>query len=227
MRKSVTGLAALLVLLIAAPTFAIDLKGMFSAGVYGGYGLGFGDPFKDIDEDFTDYTFKNTSDLRFAFGGHVRYFFSSNMGVTGGVDYQTWKFETTQTYKNVLPKRSAFAADSSITDKSEEHLLVVTADLTYLISPESMTIPYVMAGPGIYIPSADSSDTKVGFNAGLGVFHFFTPVFALDAGGKFHMVPSAYDVVTHDEQGNPISDTKALTYVQVYVGLSYFFGATK
>jgi len=228
MRKSAIGLTALLVLLMAAPTFAMDFTGMFSVGAYGGYGFGFGDAFKDYNEDFEGYSFKSTSDLQFAFGGQVRYFFTPNMGVTGGVDYQTWKFESTETTDNVLPKVSAFAADNSVTFKTTEHLLVFTADFTYLVSPEAMTVPYLMAGPGLYKPSESGADTKVGFNAGLGVLHFFSPMLALDAGGKFHMIPSAYDVESFDAEGNVTgTDSKAVTYVQAYVGFSYFFGAAE
>ena len=210
MKRFVICITVVSFLLMAAPSFAVDLTGMFGVGAFAGYGMGFGDAFEDVESEF--YTME--SSLQFNFGGTARYNFNPNMGVRAAVEYQMWKMESTV--------KSGAPAGMLESDETE-NWIGITADFAYTLMPEGNTMPYFIVGPGIYIPSAEGSDSKLGFNGGVGVLHFFSPTMALDAGAKFTMIPSAYDEI---KEGSMTGETesKSITAAQIWVGFSYFFG---
>ena len=195
MKKFIIGAVVAFVLMMTVPGFAVDLTGIFGAGGFVGYAFGIGDTFDKVD-------FGNGSSmqnkLQFAFGGDLRYNFTPEMGVMGSVDYQTWKID--------------FEGESAPSDETEDWICV-SGYFTYTLMLEGNTMPYGMVGPAIYIPSFDNADTKLGFNAGAGVLHFFNTNMALDAGLKVHYIPAFY------EDGN------STTALQPFVGFSYFFNS--
>jgi len=203
MKRFAIGLFAVLFLIGSAS--AMDLTGMFQAGLFGGYGMGFGDAFDDYEETQGTYSISSESSLGFNFGGHFGYNFTPEMGVLGIVTYQMWKFETTS---NVPGYPSGDETESWIS---------VAANFAYYMMPEEATKPYLFAGPAVYIPSMDGADTKIGVNGGIGVIHFFNENMALNARARFEMIPSAYSMGTS-------GDEKAITAASANVGISYFFG---
>jgi hypothetical protein len=209
MKKFAIVIAVTAFLMMSAPVSAMDLTGMFSVGGVAGYGIGFGDAFEDYELE----GFSSSSSLGILFGGNASYFFTPDMGVTVGATYQTWKCEWESPAGSIIPS-----------GEETENWIGINANGTYVLMPESNTRPYVSAGPTFYIFSAEGSDSKIGFNAGGGVFHFFTPQAALNVGGAFHMIPSAYE--TLKEGSMTETESKALTAFQFFVGFSYFFGTT-
>lgn len=136
--------------------------------------------------------FENST-LEFGLGGCVSYHINANMGVVGFVDYQTQKSD-----------------DGDDTSS----WMAISGSFAYFLASEGNTVPYLIGGPGIYVPSEEGSDTEFGFNFGGGVLHFFQPEIAVNGGARFH-----YIAVSGDED--------ALTYVEFFVGASFFFGGTK
>ena len=206
MKRFAIGLIA--VLLIAGSASAMDLTGMFQLGVFGGYGMGFGEAFDDYDMTVMSQTVSVESSLQFNFGANMGYNFTPDMGILGIVTYQMWKFESSGTVQG-----------QSFDESETESWISVAANFAYYLMPEEPTKPYFFAGPAVYIPSMDGADTKIGVNGGIGVVHFFNENVALNARARFEMIPSAYATGTS-------GDEKAITAGSANVGISYFYGGT-
>jgi hypothetical protein len=199
-------IVASMLLMLAAPAWAVDLTGMFGVGGGVGYGIGFGDNFDDTKDETTGI--EASSKLQFLFGAGGRYNFDPAMGVKVFAHYQMWKIEAKRAADGVIP-----AIDESTT----ESWIGINADFVYTLMPEGNTMPYFQAGPGIYIPSAEGADMAFGGNAGVGVLHFFTPQLALDGNANFHFISKFTDA----------EGAKSSMALQFMVGVSYFFGGQK
>ncbi len=215
MRKLAIAIAVTAFVVMSASVSAMDMKGMFNVGGITGYSIGFGDAFKDYKSE----GFSSSSSLGILFGGNATYFFGPDMGVNVGATYQTWKFEwdysTDYYFESSVSSSSAMNAGMS--GSETENWIGFSANFIYFLNVAAKTMPYISGGPVLYTFSSEGSDSKIGFNAGGGVYHFFTPQAALNAGATFHMIPSAYETLT---------ESKAITALQFFVGFSYFFGGT-
>jgi opacity protein-like surface antigen len=194
MKKLTLLVVALMVFVLAVSASAIDQKGKFSLGGYGGYGFGFGDVFKK--HELGVYSIQDK--ITFCFGAKVKYGLTPNVALAGAIDYQGIKTEATGDFEGF-----------DISASKNWHWMALLLNAVYVFSPEAKTSPYVTAGGGYYIPSLTGADSKPGINAGIGVEHFFQPPLALDAGLRFHLI------MTKD---------KSTTYVVGLVGLNYYFG---
>lgn len=195
MKRVTLLLVVVMILMLAVSASAIDQKGKFSLGAYGGYGFGFGDVFKKY-----DYGLYSVQDkITFCFGAKIKYGLTPNVALAGAIDYQGVKTEAKGSFMGY-----------GLTASKNWHWMGILLNAVYVFSPAAKTSPYVTAGGGYYIPSLTGADSKPGINAGIGVEHFFQPNLALDAGARFHMI------MTKD---------KSTTYVVGQVGLNYYFGA--
>jgi len=208
MKKAAIGVLVIL-MAMAGSVSAQDLTGVFCAGVFVDYGIGFGTAFDDVESSSGSDTFKGESKLSYSFGALFRYNFKPELGIIVSVDNQVWDFDYTY---NI----SGFSG----TESESESWICIAADIAYYLSAGEKTQPYVAAGPGVYIYSHEDADTKFGFNGTIGVIHFFSEKIALDARGRFHMIPSAYAVYDPNAQS---VDEEAITAFQIQVGASYFF----
>jgi opacity protein-like surface antigen len=195
MKRVTLLLAIVMIFALAVSASAIDQKGKFSLGGYGGYGFGFGDVFKKV--EFGNYSVQNK--ITYCFGAKIKYGLTPNVALAGAIDYQGGTTDAKGDFEG-------FDLSASET----WHWMGILFNAVYVFSPEAKTSPYVTAGGGYYIPSEKGADSKPGINAGIGVEHFFQPNLALDAGLRFHMI------MTKD---------KSTTYVVGLVGLNYYFGA--
>jgi hypothetical protein len=195
MKKLLVLVTLVMVVALVSSASAINQKGKFSLGAYGGYGFGFGDVFKKY-EFGGGYSVQNK--ITFSFGAKVKYGLTPNIALAGAIDYQGGKTEAKGDFE-------VFEISAS----ENWHWMGILLNAVYVFSPEAKTSPYVTAGGGFYIPSQEGADSKPGINAGIGVEHFFQPNLALDAGLRFHMI---------------MTEDKSTTYVQGLVGLNYYFG---
>ncbi len=214
MKKLIALFTLVMFLALVGSAVAVDQKGRIGAGVYGGYGVGFGDFFKKWEFDGSSYQNK----LNFSFGGKVKYGLTPNIAIMGGVDYQSGKSE---------------CDCAGMSESSSGHWIGILADVQYVFMQEQTTNPYVTAGGGFYIPN--EGDSKPGINLGVGVEHFFQENLAVDGGVRFHMVffKSADDEVVYDGDGilsysadddATVESWDNATYVQLHLGLIYYFG---
>ena len=201
MKKLTLLLAIVMILGLVVSASAIDQKGKVAISGYAGYGMGFGDAFKDVkvgyddpDLGFIGYSFKNK--LTFAFGGKVSYGLTPNLALVGALDYQAGKAE-------VKVSAGGFGAGAS----ESYHWMAILANIKYVLTPEAKTCPYLTVGGGFYMP--EEGDSKPGVNGGIGLEHFFQPNLALDAGARFHMI---------------FTEDKSTTYAQILVGVIYYLG---
>ena len=196
MKKLTVWLTLLLVVALVASASAIDQKGKFAIGGYGGYSFGFGDVFKEYEL----FGVKYQSKVTFSFGAKAKYGVTNNLALVGAFDYQGTKSEAEGTFE--------FMGESyPVSESVSSHWLGILANGVYTLSPEKKTCPYLTGGVGFYIP--DEGDSKPGINLGGGVEHFFKPNLALDAGARFHMI---------------FTEDKSTTYAQILVGLTYYLG---
>jgi hypothetical protein len=214
MKKLIALFTLVMFLALVGSAVAVDQKGRIGVGAYGGYGVGFGDFFKKW--EFVDgSSYQNK--LNFSFGGKVKYGLTPNVAIMGGVDYQSGKSECDM---------------AGMSTSSNGHWIGILGDVQYVFMQEQTTNPYVTAGGGFYIP--DEGDSKPGINLGVGVEHFFQDNLAVDGGVRFHMVffKSGDDDVVYDGDGilsysaddDELESWDNATYVQLHVGLIYYFG---
>jgi opacity protein-like surface antigen len=168
MKKLALWLVVVLVLVSSVSALALDQKGRFAIGGYGGYAMGFGDAFKKYDYSGYSEQFKTT----FCLGGKVKYGLTPNIAIAGAGEYQGEKFES----------------KGSIKETDNYHWFTIMVNGVYVFTPEKKICPYVTAGAGTYIPSEKKAARKPGINAGVGMEYFFQSNLALDAAGKFHMI---------------------------------------
>ena len=192
MKKLLVFVTLVMVIALVSSASAIDQKGKFSLGGYGGYAFGFGDVFKKYEYSGFSVQCKTT----FSFGAKVKYGLTPNIALAGAIDYQSGKTEAKGNF-------AGFGVSGSV----DWHWTGILANGVYFFTPEAKTCPYVTAGVGYYIPN--EGDSKPGVNAGAGVEYFFKPNLALDAGARFHMI---------------FTEDKSTTYIQILVGLTYYFG---
>jgi len=191
----------LLIIILGAPSWAIDQTKKFAIGGYAGYGFGFGDFFKDqefgyYDPDlgFVGYSFKNK--LTFCFGAKAKYGLTPELALVGALDYQSGDVDV-----------KAAAGGFAVGVSESYHWTGILANILYTLSPDKKTCPYLTGGVGYYMP--EEGDSKPGINLGGGIEHFFQPNLALDAGARFHMI---------------FTEDKNTTYIQILAGLNYYFG---
>jgi hypothetical protein len=199
MKKLRLLLILVMVLSLFSSASAIDQKGKLAIGGYGGYAFGFGDFFKKWDVGSASWQNKPS----FSFGGKIKYGLAPNIALVGAVEYQAGKSEWEGSIQDI-----DFSGDKNW------NWIGILANVMYVMNPEAKTNPYVTAGGGFYIP--DEGDGKPGFNAGLGVEHFFQDNLALDAGARFHMI-----LFESDEVGKSWDSG---TYVQGYIGVVFYLG---
>ncbi len=200
MKKLRLLLMLVMVLSLISSASAIDQKGKLAIGGYGGYAFGFGDFFKKWEFSFASWQNKPS----FSFGGKIKYGLTPNIALVGTADYQAGKSEW-----------EGSIGGSGFSGSDNWNWIGILANVMYVMNPEAKTNPYVTAGGGLYIP--DEGEGKPGFNAGLGVEHFFQDNLALDAGARFHMI-----LFESDENGASWDNG---TYVQGYVGVLFYLGA--
>lgn len=218
MKKLTCLLTVVMVLALITSASAIDQKGKFAIGGYGGYAFGFGDFFKKW--EFGDLgSFQNKP--TFSFGGKVKYGVTPNIALVGAVDYQLGNSE----FEMNIPGMASISEDESW------NWIGILANVQYVLTPEAKTNPYFTAGGGFYIP--DEGDGKPGINAGVGVEHFFQDNLALDAGARFHMIffeTGGDDVVEDGDGGLSVTadeDSESwdnAMYVQLYIGIIFYLG---
>ena len=71
------------------------LKGKMFVSAYGGYAIGFGDAFKDIDEEIMGVTYKYSCDAGIGFGGAFHYGVTPKLLIGGEIGLQSYKAEAT------------------------------------------------------------------------------------------------------------------------------------
>lgn len=170
MKKITTIFAIFLIIVLVAPSWAIDQTKKIAIGGYFGYGFGFGDMFKK--HEIWNISWQNKA--TFAFGAKAKYGLTNNFALVAALDYQATHAEVIDTF------------GIWTVGKENGHWLGLLVNGIYTFSPEKKTCPYLTGGVGYYIP--DEGDSKPGINLGGGVEHFFKPNLALDAGARFHMI---------------------------------------
>jgi hypothetical protein len=189
MKKLLVLVTLVMVVALVSSASAINQKGKFSLGGYGGYAFGFGDEFKKYELLGSSWQHKAS----FCFGAKVKYGVTPNIALAGAVDYQAIKYEVKGPLTEI--------------EKSEDwHWMDILLNAVYVFSPEAKTSPYVTAGGGFYIPSLEGADSKPGINAGIGVEHFLKPNLALDAGLRFHLI------LTEDKSTTYVQGLVGLNY---------------
>jgi hypothetical protein len=109
------------------------------------------------------------------------------------------------------------------------HWIGYQVNLMFFILPDAKPSPYITVGGGYYIWDKGKGYGKTGkggINTGIGMEYFLRNHLALDAGLRFHCIafeggpdrPSADSVLPKGW------DFRAATYVQIYAGLTYYFG---
>jgi hypothetical protein len=220
MKKLIALFTVAMFLLLVGSAAAVDQKGKIGVGAYGGYSVGFGDCFKKW--EFGDYSSQNKAS--FCFGGKGKYGLTPNISLMAAVEYQAGKWEG----EGTLP----YLGD--VSESENWHWIAILANVQYVLMQEQKTTPYLIAGGGFYMP--DEGDSKPGINLGVGVEHFFQENLALDGGVRFHMIfsESGDDDVDYDYNGSGLSFSAEddeeggwdnITYLQIHVGVIYYFGA--
>ena len=202
MKRFSLALALLFVLGVFAPTYAAGRSGKFEIGAYGGYSFGFGHFFKE-DRWGDHYFIQNKA--TFSFGCKAKYGLTRVVALVGIVDYQSGKLESKT--QSGLPSRNW-------------HWIGYQINMMFFIMPDARTSPYITLGGGYYIRNKEYEDSrKGGINAGVGLEHLLRDDLALDAGARVHCVAFT--------GGPPVGGWyfhfDYATYVQVHVGLLYYF----
>jgi hypothetical protein len=193
MKKYIAISIMLVFLTLVSSAFAIDQSGRIAVGGYGGYSFGFGDVFKKYEEG--DFSYQNKAG--FCYGGKIKYGLTPNLALVGAVDYQAVKF-VTEGYGDIF---------WDVLATEDWHWTGILLNLVCVISPEAKSSPYLTAGAGYYFPNED--DGKSGFNAGLGMEHFFQDNLAVDVGARIHVI---------------FTEVMNTTYLQTYIGLNFYLG---
>ncbi|MBD3218858.1 MAG: outer membrane beta-barrel protein [candidate division Zixibacteria bacterium] len=195
--KKVLIATGILLILSFCSVYGLDLEKRVMAGVFVDYGFGFGDSFEEYsfsDPDVGTITVDPT--LGFSFGGQVTYGLTENIALSGMVDWIQWKLDISEDYED-------------FEDLENESVIAINFNGMYLFQMESMVTPFVEAGPGYYIFSADNADSKFGINGGGGIIYMFQEQIGVELGARGHVI---------------FTEDNSTTLVDLRVGLKYLFG---
>lgn len=192
--------ATLIVLLAASAGSAATLKSLMMVGPYAGYTLGFGDAFKDFENEFG----KTSSSAGINFGGNFHYGLSDKMMIGGELYVQRYGWEAEYSFP-VLEKRLGASQALATTSDSEMKTNFLFSAL-YTLSYMQKAMLMLNAGAGLY----DYGDSEIGLFGGIMYQRMLKTTMSLYLLARMHFVMA----------------TETVTMLQLAVGLHFWLGNT-
>ena len=158
MKKVLIAVLAVCLIISASAFSQVDVKGQMLASGYGGYTLGFGDPFGDTDYSYSGVTATSSYSAGIGFGGMFHYGITEKLMIGGEIGFQSYKAEVDIPGQTVMGVTIPGVSES--TTSTENNIL---GNCLYAMSYEDESALFLTFGGGIY----GGGDSEIGFFGGI------------------------------------------------------------